>query len=179
MAYTAWSVVYGEQPTAAKWNQLGTNDAGFKDGTNIDNLAITGAKIADGAITNAKLSTAADELGAAWKAWTPTISNSAGSISATINWAKYMRIGKTIIWNASISISSVSANGDLGVTAPVASRVSGQFAGAGREDVLVGNMSQVIFKSSTTVMSVIFYNNSGSSATAGYAHYIGGTYESA
>lgn len=32
MAYTAWSVVYGEQPTAAKWNQLGANDAGFKDG---------------------------------------------------------------------------------------------------------------------------------------------------
>lgn len=40
MAYTAWSVVYGEQPTAAKWNQLGANDAGFKDGTNIDNNAI-------------------------------------------------------------------------------------------------------------------------------------------
>lgn len=37
MAYTAWSVVFGEQPTAAKWNQLGTNDAGFKDGTNFDN----------------------------------------------------------------------------------------------------------------------------------------------
>lgn len=40
MAYTAWSVVFGEQPTAAKWNQLGANDAGFKDGTNIDNNAI-------------------------------------------------------------------------------------------------------------------------------------------
>jgi len=40
MAYTAWSVVYGEQPTAAKWNQLGANDAVFKDGTNIDNNAI-------------------------------------------------------------------------------------------------------------------------------------------
>lgn len=40
MAYTAWSVVFGEQPTAAKWNQLGENDAGFKDGTNIDDLAI-------------------------------------------------------------------------------------------------------------------------------------------
>lgn len=40
MAYTAWSVVYGEQPTAAKWNQLGQNDAGFKDGTNIDDDAI-------------------------------------------------------------------------------------------------------------------------------------------
>jgi hypothetical protein len=46
MAYTAWSVVFGEQPTAAKWNQLGANDAGFKDGTNIDNLAILDRHIA-------------------------------------------------------------------------------------------------------------------------------------
>ena len=30
MAYTAWSVVAFEQPTAAKWNQLGANDAFFK-----------------------------------------------------------------------------------------------------------------------------------------------------
>lgn len=29
MAYTSWSVVYGEQPSAAKWNILGTNDAYF------------------------------------------------------------------------------------------------------------------------------------------------------
>lgn len=29
MAYTSWSVVFGEQPSAAKWNQLGTNDALF------------------------------------------------------------------------------------------------------------------------------------------------------
>ncbi len=55
MAYTAWSVVFGEQPTAAKWNQLGANDAGFKDGTNIDALAITNAKLASG-IDAAKLS---------------------------------------------------------------------------------------------------------------------------
>lgn len=33
MAYTAWSVSFGEQPSAAKWNQLGTNDAGFNDGS--------------------------------------------------------------------------------------------------------------------------------------------------
>jgi len=50
MAYTAWSVVFGEQPTAAKWNQLGTNDAGFKDGTNIDNDAIIARHIDDGAV---------------------------------------------------------------------------------------------------------------------------------
>lgn len=54
MAYTAWSVVYGEQPTAAKWNQLGQNDAGFRDGTNIDDDTILERHIADGEVTFAK-----------------------------------------------------------------------------------------------------------------------------
>jgi len=35
MGYTAWSVVYGEQPSAAKWNILGQNDASFNDGSGI------------------------------------------------------------------------------------------------------------------------------------------------
>lgn len=35
MAYASWSVVFGEQPSAAKWNILGTNDASFNDGTGI------------------------------------------------------------------------------------------------------------------------------------------------
>ena len=52
MAYTAWSVVFGEQPTAAKWNQLGTNDAGFKDGTNIDDDAIIRRHIGDAAVAS-------------------------------------------------------------------------------------------------------------------------------
>jgi hypothetical protein len=29
MAYSAWSVIAGEQPTTSKWNILGTNDATF------------------------------------------------------------------------------------------------------------------------------------------------------
>lgn len=41
MAYSSWSVVFGEQPSAAKWNILGTNDASFNDGTGIANAAIT------------------------------------------------------------------------------------------------------------------------------------------
>lgn len=55
MAYTAWSVVYGEQPTAAKWNQLGANDAGFKDATNIDNLAILTRHLNTSSVTTPKL----------------------------------------------------------------------------------------------------------------------------
>lgn len=38
MAYASWSVVFGEQPTASKWNILGTNDASFNDGTGIAGL---------------------------------------------------------------------------------------------------------------------------------------------
>lgn len=40
MAYQLWDVVYGEQPTAAKWNILGTNDASFNDGSGIGDDAI-------------------------------------------------------------------------------------------------------------------------------------------
>lgn len=39
MAYTAWSVVFGEQPSAAKWNILGSNDASFNDGTGVAALS--------------------------------------------------------------------------------------------------------------------------------------------
>lgn len=46
MAYSAWSVVFGEQPSAAKWNILGTNDAHF-------NTWITGTRYAVGAIAPA------------------------------------------------------------------------------------------------------------------------------
>lgn len=38
MAYSSWSVVFSEQPSAAKWNILGTNDASFNDGTGIFGL---------------------------------------------------------------------------------------------------------------------------------------------
>ena len=48
MPYTAWDVVAFEQPTAAKWNQLGENDAGFKDGSNINAGAITVVKRSGG-----------------------------------------------------------------------------------------------------------------------------------
>lgn len=45
MAYQSWSVVFGEQPSAAKWNIIGTNMSGFNDGTAIATGAITSSKI--------------------------------------------------------------------------------------------------------------------------------------
>lgn len=54
MAYAVWSVVFGEQPTAAKWNILGTNDASFHDGTGIDDDAILARHILSGVVDNSK-----------------------------------------------------------------------------------------------------------------------------
>lgn len=55
MPYTAWSVIFGEQPSAAKWNQLGENDAGFKDGTNIDEGVILPAHLGDRLLASEQL----------------------------------------------------------------------------------------------------------------------------
>lgn len=52
MAYQAWSVVFGEQPSASKWNILGTNDASFNDGSGFANGALgsVNASLANGIV---------------------------------------------------------------------------------------------------------------------------------
>lgn len=51
MAYQTWSVVFGEQPSASKWNILGTNDASFNDGSGIAQNAIGAHHLATNAVT--------------------------------------------------------------------------------------------------------------------------------
>lgn len=50
MSYSAWSVTFGEQPSASKWNILGTNDASFNNGTGIGTNAIAAASLQTNAI---------------------------------------------------------------------------------------------------------------------------------
>lgn len=61
MAYTSWSVVFGEQPSAAKWNILGTNDASFNDGTGIGADAVKSASLFYGLIRNRQGATSGDD----------------------------------------------------------------------------------------------------------------------
>jgi hypothetical protein len=53
MAYTSWSVIFGEIPSATKWNILGANDAAFNNGTGFATGAIATASLAANAITKA------------------------------------------------------------------------------------------------------------------------------
>ena len=55
MAYQAWSVVFGEQPSASKWNILGTNDASFNDGSGLADNAIVNRHITTANLHAAKI----------------------------------------------------------------------------------------------------------------------------
>lgn len=57
MAYASWSVVFGEQPSASKWNILGTNDASFNDGTGLPN-GVTRQFVYSTTVTDATSTTA-------------------------------------------------------------------------------------------------------------------------
>jgi hypothetical protein len=104
MAYSAWSVIAGEQPTAAKWNILGTNDASFNDGTGIGTGAITATKIG----TDASF---------AWASWTPTLTNLSGG---TLNYSKYIQIGKTIHARFKYTLAGAGVGTSPTITLPVA-----------------------------------------------------------
>lgn len=79
MAYASWSVVFGEQPSAAKWNILGTNDAYF------DTIVGTGT---------------------AWDTWNPTLSGRFTNGDWTKN-CKYTQVGKTVF--AKFAITATDA----------------------------------------------------------------------
>ena len=93
MAYAAWSVSFGEQPSAAKWNILGTNDATFD--------ALVGS-------------------GTAWSSWTPTLTNMSignGTVSG-----RYQQFGKTVFAKLYITFgSTTSVSGAITATFPVTS----------------------------------------------------------
>lgn len=58
--YTLWSVVAGEQPTTAKWNILGNNDAAFNTGVGFNDSAVINRHLAINAITSGIKTTAAE-----------------------------------------------------------------------------------------------------------------------
>lgn len=82
MAYASWSVVFGEQPSAAKWNILGTNDAYF-----------------DGLVGS----------GTAWSSWTPTWTNF--TIGTGTNDCKYQQFGKTVFFRLLTTLGGTSSMG--------------------------------------------------------------------
>lgn len=140
MTYTAWSVVFGEQPSASKWNQLGTNDAHFYSFLG-DNLA--------------------------WQTFSPTWSNlTVGNGTVT---AFYTTIGKAILGTIKFILgttSSVSTNPSFTAPATGATRygtTSNNMIGTGyAEDAgVAGANCAFAFSASTSNISILTMNASG------------------
>lgn len=113
MAYASWSVSFGEQPSAAKWNIIGSNMAGFNDGSAIGASAITPEKLFTGTGTTWPLG-----------AWTPSWTNlTIGNATVT---GAYKQIGKTVfcrlrvVFGTTTATSASNAQFSLPVTAVAA-----------------------------------------------------------
>lgn len=101
MAYQSWSVVFGEQPSAAKWNILGTNDASFNDGTGIANGVIVPNHMNFGAQT-ASQTTLGTTTSTSFVT-TLTTSGATPSVTATVPAS-----GSVLIFMSLIAFSSVA-----------------------------------------------------------------------
>lgn len=98
--YQSWSVVFGEQPSAAKWNILGTNDASFNDGTGIGNATITASKLSTGAASNTV--TASESTGSTSYA---NLSTTGPAVTVTIGENGLLLVG----WSATINGTTSNA----------------------------------------------------------------------
>lgn len=149
----------------------------------------------DGYVLNASLDTTTGELGGVWTTWTPTLTQS-GTVTATVTRARYMRIGKTIHFYASLAVTGTgTASNAVTVSLPVTAAASGFMVPGGGHigDVsaalnypgltwLQSTTTAVLFNAVTT-SATLLYPLGQSSFTAALASgdvvTIGGTYEAA
>jgi hypothetical protein len=135
-----------------------------------------------GAVTNAKLSTSAGEIGGAGVSFTSSVTSASGSFSnATCVNCYYIKIGKLITAFFQVNIISAgTASGEVIVQLPIAPRLAGGrgYIGFGREDGVTGNALEFVAKSGNSVL--IYTYNNGSTATVSGAVIRGSvTYEAA
>lgn len=141
-------------------DQDGTLKAGAVDNT---------AAIADGILTNAKLSTTAGELGGARQSWTPTFTNLSGG---TLTYAKYTQVGKTVFYGLSYVLAGAGVAGSVSFTLPVAPSTSNNSAGT----VLGHGIGQATSGGAFKHLQVIFNNIPVTSTVTIFAMNITSTY---
>lgn len=125
MAYASWSVVFGEQPSAAKWNILGTNDAYF------DSLIGSGT---------------------AWTAYTPTITAVGGTFTSVAATGRWQQFGKIAHVSIVVTVTTLgTATGATLATLPVNAVATNSFVGTGRGDVVSGALFQGRLNSASQV----------------------------
>lgn len=147
-AYASWSVVFGEQPSAAKWNILGTNDASFNDGTGIGSGVITYAKLLS-TIFSGQISTGVN-------------AGTGGGDTNLLNLG-----GLKLSWGLTASSAAIPTNGaqNLGVTFPTTYAAAPKVY-ATNTDITLDNRLGNNVLSTTTTTTVIAVTSFAAGATA-------------
>ena len=161
MAYAAWSVIAGEQPTTSKWNILGTNDASFNGGTGFQSNVIPGAAIANAGITPLQMvfglvrKRQGGTTGAAsW--YTPGTSNT--DLTTT---SIYVQLGSSVMGTGNASVA---------ITFPVAyNQVPWVIAGTASANSVNGAVANV---RDVTITGFNLYNNSAVNASTESASWL-------
>lgn len=133
-------MVFGEQPSAAKWNILGTNDAHFYSFLG-DNLP--------------------------WQTWSPTLANLTLGNGAVV--AKYARVGNTVHLKFKFTLGTTSAVGTgptftTPVTAAAAENERAQLL-ATFQDTGASLIYGYGFLASTTTIGMYVFNTAGTYAS--------------
>ncbi len=119
-------------------------------------------------ITQGQVWTAAiaNQIGAAWETWTPTISTTAGTITTGVtNYARYGRI-QNLVYGAfsyTITTAGTAAGAELEFTVPVNLRsnyATGDLVGVGRETAATGVTLNVL-NIAGTKLRINTYVNAG------------------
>jgi hypothetical protein len=124
-----------------------------------------------GGLTTGEVLTAAtmNSIGATWETWTPTLTPQTGAYTtATVNTARYGRIGKLVYCQIVFTITSIGTGaGNAQFTLPItATTASFQAMGPYREIGSTG-FSGIVSQESTTLGAMRLYNNASSLTGSG------------
>lgn len=116
---------------------------------------------------------------AAWTAWTPTVTAAAGTIT-TVGAVSgtYMRVGRTIIWQAILNITTNgTGSAAIRTTAPATAKAATLFAGSGTEHGVANKSLNCMFVTTTSIQ-ILFYDGTYPGANSAQM-VVGGVYEAA
>ena len=138
-------------------NQLAAVINGNIDSNNIADSAVTTAKVADNAIITTKISMP-------WISWTPTLTNLSGG---TVNYAKYVQIGKAVWFRFSYTLAGAGVTGGVTFTLPVtaASSTADQTLGTAHfVDTGTASYIGLVRQATTTTANMVVINAAGTYA---------------
>lgn len=149
----------------------------------IGNSAITDARVQAldtlpsgvGTVSNAALA-----ANTAWTAWTPTVTGATGTFTTATGAGRYQQIGKTVIYQASCTITTIGTGTGCVFTLPVTCQASAnEVIGTAREDATSGKMGVAKLASSTAGTVIDYANGNIVSGGSGSIVRVYGTYEAA